>query len=133
MVELATIYYGIQTILLLTLILGSYYGRKLNLTWHHRLIYGVLTIELIIFLIWMGPGVLYYASEGMITTILGLHISVGVLSFISSATLSIVFIRKRNDFDIQTLRWTRPLMIFTLFIWILAFSLGTVFYFQTYL
>ena len=132
MVEIASIYYVIQILLVLTLIFGSYYGRKLNLTWHHRLIYGVLIVELIVFAIWMGPGVLYYASMGGITTVLGLHITVGSLSFLSSATLAIVFLRKRNGFDIQTLRWTRPLMIFSLFIWITAFLLGTIFYLQTY-
>ncbi|MHA2503136.1 MAG: hypothetical protein ACXAE3_09710 [Candidatus Kariarchaeaceae archaeon] len=133
MAGMEAVYMGVQIVLLVGLIFGSIYGRRLQMYWHHRLIYTVMLGELIVFLLWMGPGVLYYSGQGLITTILALHITVGSLSAISTAVLAYTFLKRRNRYDLPTLRWTRPLMIFTLFVWILAFTLGTIFYVQTYL
>lgn len=128
MVETYHLVMVLETILVIAISLGSYYGRTLQMTRHHILTYGAILIQLLIFIFYMGPGWLYAWQQGFIGPIMIAHGILGGITLFLSVFMSVIFLSKGNEFDLKTLRYTRPMMILVLVLWILTYLLGAYFF-----
>lgn len=118
----------VETILLLMITVGSYYGRKLDMSKHHYLTYGAILGQLTVFFSYMLPGFLFAYEQGFLSTLMMFHGISGSITLILSVFLAVVFLKDGNDFDLKKLRYTRPLMIATLFFWVMTYMIGLIFF-----
>jgi hypothetical protein len=117
-----------EAILIGSLLIGWYFGaRRLNIDFHHWMVYGVTPVHAVIWFLWMFPAVLRSlprALQDPIPRIFPIiHWTSGLIALILSISITIIFIFNR-DIPLGLLRRIRPLMIVTIICWSIAFILG---------
>lgn len=124
-----------ETLLFLAIILGSYYGRLLDIDLHHRLIYPAIGVQLVITAFWMIPNSSFLRDDPTSPLqvigklFLTIHSISGLLALLLSIYLTIYFVFIKRKWEIGNLPLQRRLMIITLILWILAFLSGVSVYF----
>jgi hypothetical protein len=118
----------LETVLVIAISLGSYYGRTLQMTRHHVLTYGSILTQLGVFWFYMGPRWLRALDRGFLSPLMITHAILGVTTLSLSVILSIIFLAKGNKFDLKTLKYTRPLMIAVLVLWVTTYLVGVYFF-----
>ncbi|RMG19667.1 MAG: hypothetical protein D6732_29625 [Methanobacteriota archaeon] len=124
----------IEIVLVIVIGLGSYYGRLLDIDLHHRLIYPAIFIQFVIVAFWMIPNVFFLREDpesplgsfGKI--VLMLHALFGFIAILVSIYLAVYFLIFRRKWEIGNLALQRKIMIFALYIWVIAFILGILVY-----
>lgn len=105
-----------EIIVVIMLIVGWYFGaRKLNIDFHHYMVYSATIIAVFIFIIWMGPKVFPDRFFSIISNFpetykATIHMILGLITLILMITVSTLFLVNR-DININRLKRYKPLMI----------------------
>ncbi|MBD3406080.1 MAG: hypothetical protein GF411_08150 [Candidatus Lokiarchaeota archaeon] len=129
--EIATIIMIVESILFVIITIGWYFGaRRMHFDLHHKAVYSVVLIHSITVGAWMIPRAATLAAEGAFMDLVAngyqiVHDLVGILAVTFGIILSIIFLT-RKDMPLKLLKRTRPLMISTLILWLIAYLLGII-------
>jgi len=123
----------VEVILLLLLTFGSYYARRLDMDKHHIMTYTAIIGQVLVFTFYMRPRILFLISRGFVSELLIIHAILGLTTIFLSLFLAYMFLKDKNDYDLTKLRYTRPIMILTYFMWLATFTFGTIIYFRAHI
>ncbi len=137
--QVAEITLILETLMFVLIFIGWLYGsRRLNIFFHHRIVYPIVFINAVVIYFQMIAGgiraidfgLLLHPFEGTNWLRIG-HMFLGVTTAILVFTLLIVFFLE-PDLPLKILKRARPLMFATLIAWTMSFIVGCVLFIDKY-
>ena len=118
----------LEIVVLTILLVGWRYGAsRMNFKLHHKAVYLVVLIHILTVGVWMIPRALERISIMLSNPVTFwyqiVHDIVGILAIGLGAVLAVLFLI-RTGMPHKLLKRTRPIMVLTIGVWVIAFILG---------